>query len=59
VAGRDAAGSLRFHWNDGNGTPAQLRPQLLLDGGEIGVEIEEKPANERCIRELHPFSIDE
>lgn len=43
IAGRDAAGVLRFDGNDDEGLAAQLRHQLLLHRGEVGVQVHEKP----------------
>ncbi len=43
IAGRDADGGVGHHGDDGDGTAAQFGADLLLDGGEIGVEIDEEP----------------
>ena len=45
VAGGDATGRVGHHGNDADRTAAQLGPDLLLDRGEVGVEIDEKPVH--------------
>ncbi len=47
VAGGDAAGGVGHHGDDADGTAAQLGPDLLLDRGEVGVEIDEEPVEQR------------
>jgi hypothetical protein len=47
VAGGDRAGSIRHDWNDGDRPIAQLGSQLLLDGCEVRIQIEEEPAYPR------------
>ncbi len=43
VACCDGAGSVGHDGHDGDRAPAEFRPQLLLDRGEVGVQIEEEP----------------
>src|SRR5690348_14999275 len=57
IAGRNAAGGVRLHRNNGNGLGAQFRPELLLDGGKIRVQIEVEPANRTRRGELHDFRL--
>ena len=38
-AGGDAAGAVRHDGHDGDGTPAQFRPEQLLHGGEVAIEV--------------------
>jgi hypothetical protein len=43
VAGGDADGGVGHHGDDGDGAAAELGTDLLLDGGEVGVEVDEEP----------------
>jgi hypothetical protein len=43
ITGRDTAGCIGHDGYHGQGTVAQLRPQFLFHGREIGIEIEEEP----------------
>ncbi len=43
VAGGDAAGGVGKHGHNGDGPAAQIGADLLLDRGEVGVEIDEEP----------------
>jgi hypothetical protein len=43
VTGGDADGSVGHHGDDGDGTAAELGTDLLLDGGKVGVEVDEEP----------------
>src|SRR3546814_1155464 len=43
VACRNGAGTFRFHWDDRNRPPSQMRLQLLLDAGEIAIKINVQP----------------
>jgi hypothetical protein len=45
VAGSDAARALRIDRDNAYRLPTQLRSQLLLDGREVGVEIDEEPVD--------------
>ena len=45
VTGGDANGCVCHHGNDADRAAAQLGTYLLLDGGEVGVEIDEKPVH--------------
>jgi len=45
IAGGDADGGVGHHGNYADRAPAQLRAYLLLDGGEVGIEIDEKPVD--------------
>ena len=47
VTGGNAAGGIGHDGNDGDGAVAQLGAKLLLDGGEVGVQVEEEPADAR------------
>ena len=46
VAGGDAAGGVGHHGHHADGPAAQLGPDLLLDGGEVGVQIDEEPVEQ-------------
>ena len=50
VAGGDAAGGVGHHGDHGDGPAAQLGAGLLLDGGEVGVEIDEEPVQRGILR---------
>ncbi len=43
VAGGDADGGVGHHGDDADGAAAQLGASFLLNGGEVGVEIDEEP----------------
>ena len=43
VTGGDAAGCVGHHGDDADRAAAQVGPVLLLDGGKVGVEIDEEP----------------
>ena len=45
IAGGDGAGGIGHDGDDGDGAIAELRAELLLDGGKVGVEVEEEPLN--------------
>lgn len=47
IAGGDGAGSVGHDGDDDDGAVAKLGAELLFDGGEVGVEVKEKPANKR------------
>jgi len=47
VAGGDADGGVGHHGDDGDRAAAELRADFLLDGGEIGVEVNEEPVEVR------------
>jgi hypothetical protein len=46
VAGRNAAGGVGHHRHNAYGTPAQIRPHILLDGSKVGVQIDKQPVDE-------------
>jgi hypothetical protein len=50
VAGGDAASSVGHHGDHGDGAVAEIGARLLLDGGEVGVEVDEEPVDEGCAR---------
>ncbi len=43
VGGGDGTGGVRHDGNDGDGAVAEVGAELLFDGGEVGVEVEEEP----------------
>ena len=47
ITGRDADGCVGHHGNDADRPAAQFGADLLLDGGEVGVEIDEEPVDAR------------
>jgi hypothetical protein len=47
IAGRNSAGGVSHDGHDGDRPAAKFRPQLLLDGGEVRVQVEEEPPQPR------------
>jgi hypothetical protein len=47
VAGGDGHGGIGHHGDDGDGAAAEFGADLLLDGGEVGVEVDEEPVELR------------
>jgi hypothetical protein len=45
ITGGNGTGSVRHERNDGDGVPTEFGSKFLFDGGEIGVQVEEQPAD--------------